>query len=95
MILRKLDNNHNPYDKSNALSMLNGHQSDSSVVTGLIYLDKNEMDLHDTIPTYISPSIFSPEKELTLVPSGLDFVNKICISYISALSFSVQSFDCS
>jgi 2-oxoglutarate ferredoxin oxidoreductase subunit beta len=76
MILRKLDNNHNPYDKSNALSVLNGHQSDGSVVTGLIYLDKNEMDLHDTINTNHKPLNILSEKELCPGSSGLDFVNK-------------------
>jgi 2-oxoglutarate ferredoxin oxidoreductase subunit beta len=76
MVLRKLDKNHDPYNKSNSLSILNNHQSDGSVVTGLIYLDKNEMDLHDTINTNHKPLNILSEKELCPGSSGLDFVNK-------------------
>ena len=76
MVLHKLDKNHDPYNKSNALSMLNNHQSDGTVVTGLIYLDKNEMDLHDTINSNQTPLNALSEKELCPGSKGLDFVNK-------------------
>ena len=49
MILHKLDKDHDPYSRSNSLKVLNETQEDGKIVTGLIYLDKNEMDLHDTI----------------------------------------------
>ena len=76
MVLHKLDKNHDPYDKSNSLSMLNNHQADGTVVTGLIYLDKNEMDLHDTINSNQTPLNALSEKELCPGSKGLDFVNK-------------------
>lgn len=75
MILHKLDKDHDPYSRSNSLKVLNETQEDGKIVTGLIYLDKNEMDLHDTINSNKKPLNTLKESDLCPGSKGLDYVN--------------------
>jgi 2-oxoglutarate ferredoxin oxidoreductase subunit beta len=75
MILHKLDKSHNLYDRGNSIKILNDHQTKGSIVTGLIYLDKEERDLHDTINSNQKPLNILTEKDLCPGSKGLDYVN--------------------
>ena len=75
MILHKLDKDYDPYSKANSLKVLNETQEDGKIVTGLIYLDKNEMDLHDTINSNKKPLNTLKESDLCPGSKGLDYVN--------------------
>ena len=66
---------HDPYSRSNSLKVLNETQEDGKIVTGLIYLDKNEMDLHDTINSNKKPLNTLKESDLCPGSKGLDYVN--------------------
>ena len=75
MILHKLDKSHNPYSRTNSLKVLNETQEDGKIVTGVIYLDKNEADLHDEINSNKKPLNTLKENDLCPGSKGLEYVN--------------------
>lgn len=75
MILNKLAKNYDPYSKVNSLKVLNENHAEGKVITGLIYLDKNERDLHDVINSNKKPLNILTEKDLCPGSKGLNYVN--------------------
>ncbi len=45
----------NPFDRRSAMMALTAHQHDGTVLTGLMYLDKDSRDLHDVLETAHRP----------------------------------------
>jgi 2-oxoglutarate ferredoxin oxidoreductase subunit beta len=54
----------NPFDRRSAMMALMDHQADGTILTGLIYLDKNSRDLHDVLETSQRPLNQLEEGEL-------------------------------
>ena len=54
----------NPFDRRSAMMALMDHQSDGTILTGLIYLDKDSRDLHDVLETSHRPLNQLEEGEL-------------------------------
>jgi 2-oxoglutarate ferredoxin oxidoreductase subunit beta len=54
----------NPFDRRSAMMALMDHQADGTILTGLIYLDKNSRDLHDVLETSHRPLNQLEEGEL-------------------------------
>ncbi len=53
--LRKLAEDYDPHDRVEALSYVQRVQSEGEIPTGLIYLDRDEQDLHDILKTVDAP----------------------------------------
>lgn len=53
MLLEKLDASHDPTDAAAALQTL--HRDDGVIPTGLLYIDRDELDLHDLFDTVDAP----------------------------------------
>ena len=54
----------NPFDRRSAMMALMDNQADGTILTGLIYLDKNSRDLHDVLETSHRPLNQLEEGEL-------------------------------
>ncbi len=54
----------NPFDRRSAMMALMDHQAEGTILTGLIYLDKNSRDLHDVLETSHRPLNQLEEGEL-------------------------------
>ena len=53
--LYKVDENHNPFDRRSALNTMEEYRANGTILTGLIYLDEDSRDLHDTLETSQRP----------------------------------------
>ncbi len=51
MMLRKLDQNYDPENRLEALKQIQTHQMKNEVITGLLFLDPKESEMHDMIST--------------------------------------------
>jgi 2-oxoglutarate ferredoxin oxidoreductase subunit beta len=54
----------NPFDRRSAMMALMDNQAEGTILTGLIYLDKNSRDLHDVLETSHRPLNQLEEGEL-------------------------------
>ncbi len=54
----------NPFDRRSAMMALMDHQHDGTILTGLIYMDKNSRDLHEVLQTSQRPLNQLEEGEL-------------------------------
>ena len=53
--LHKVSEELDPFDRRSAMSALEQHHHDGTILTGLIYMDKNTRDLHDMLETSQRP----------------------------------------
>jgi 2-oxoglutarate ferredoxin oxidoreductase subunit beta len=53
--LYKLDENLDPFNRRSAINTLEDHRDSGSILTGLIYMDKDSRDLHDVLETSQRP----------------------------------------
>lgn len=53
--LHKVSEALDPFDRRSAMSALEEHHHDGTILTGLIYMDKNTRDLHDMLETSQRP----------------------------------------
>ena len=53
--LYKLDENLDPFSRRSAINTLEDHRDSGSILTGLIYMDKDSRDLHDVLETSQRP----------------------------------------
>lgn len=74
--LRKLDADFDPRDRTSALTYLQTHQDKGEIVTGLLYLDPTEMDLHSILDTVDQPLNSLTEKELCPGTEVLETINQ-------------------
>jgi len=51
IVLRKVDEDHDPTDRAAAMSYLQRHQAMGEIVTGLLYIDVQEMTMHEVSNT--------------------------------------------
>ena len=73
--LAKLHPDYDPHDRVAAMSYLQEHHRAGEVVTGLLYLDPEPQDLHDTLNTARTPLNALSEKELCPGPVTLEAIN--------------------
>ena len=71
--LHKVSETLDPFDRSSAMMELESHRSNGSILTGLIYLDKNTRDLHDMLETSQRP--LNQLEEEDLCPGNRMLVN--------------------
>ena len=73
MRLEKLDTSYDPSDASAALQKL--HAGDGAIPTGLLYLDRDETDLHDVFATVTTPLNALDDGDLCPGSAILDQIN--------------------
>src|SRR5271165_4182414 len=74
--LRKLDAEHDFSDRGQALIMLENCRNTGEIPTGLLYLDKDVDELHDTLGTTTRPLNALTEAELCPGPKALAAINR-------------------
>src|SRR5271167_2212775 len=74
--LRKLDAEHDFSDRGQALTLLENCRNTGEIPTGLLYLDKEVDELHDTLGTTARPLNALTEAELCPGPKALAAINK-------------------
>ena len=72
--LSKLNKDYDPTDRASAMSTLQKHKSEGKLLTGLIYIDADAENLHDTLSLPETP--LNELKEDTLCP-GADALSSI------------------
>ncbi len=73
--LAKLRPDYDPYDRTAALTYLQGRAASGELVTGLIYLDPEARDMHANLNTVTAPLNRLSEKELCPGTAGLEGFN--------------------
>jgi 2-oxoglutarate ferredoxin oxidoreductase subunit beta len=74
--LRKLDADYELHNRTAAINYVQAHQDKGEVVTGLLYLGPNEMDLHTILDTVKQPLNRLTEKELCPGSKVLETINQ-------------------
>ncbi len=73
--LRKLAASYDPHNRIAAMTYLQERASAGEVVTGLLYVDNDPSDLHDSLNTVAAPLNGLGETELCPGPAALDKIN--------------------
>jgi 2-oxoglutarate/2-oxoacid ferredoxin oxidoreductase subunit beta len=73
--LRRLDEGYDPRDKAAVMAHLEAHRLKGEVVTGLLYVDDREFDLHDAQNTIEVPLNTLSDRELVPGQTALAKVN--------------------
>jgi 2-oxoglutarate ferredoxin oxidoreductase subunit beta len=73
--LRKIAADYDPHDRSGAMRYLQDRATAGEVVTGLLYVDNEPTDLHDSLNTVAEPLNALGEAELCPGPAALDKIN--------------------
>ena len=73
--LRKLAAEHDPTDRVNAMDFVHKHAAQGEVVTGLLYIDPNAVDLHQHLNTVATPLNQLSAKELCPGSKALERIN--------------------
>jgi 2-oxoglutarate ferredoxin oxidoreductase subunit beta len=71
--LHKVSESLDPFDRRSAMMALEDHRNDGSILTGLIYMDKNTRDLHEMLETSQRP--LNELEEVDLCPGNRMLVN--------------------
>jgi 2-oxoglutarate ferredoxin oxidoreductase subunit beta len=74
--LRKLASDYDPTDRIGAMTHLESHQARGEVVTGLLYVEPDALDLHDHLGTVATPLNALGDAELTPGREALAAVNE-------------------
>ena len=77
MILHKLNKTYDPGSRRKAIGKINDSRDKGEIVTGLIYLDQNEEDLHDTLHTSKKPLNQLGKRDLSPGKKQLRQINKV------------------
>jgi 2-oxoglutarate ferredoxin oxidoreductase subunit beta len=64
MLLRKVSADYDPTDRAAAFTFVQAHQRKGEIVTGLLYIDESQADLHDLSRTVPGPLADLPYEEL-------------------------------
>jgi 2-oxoglutarate/2-oxoacid ferredoxin oxidoreductase subunit beta len=75
IVLRKLDASHDCRDRSHALATLERTRLAGEIATGLIYLDDEADELHESLGTTARPLNELSERELCPGSKALDAIN--------------------
>jgi 2-oxoglutarate/2-oxoacid ferredoxin oxidoreductase subunit beta len=72
ILLRQTDSDYDPSDRASAFTSITEHQARGEILTGLLYLDTEAADLHNTNVTSSQPLIEVPYKELCPGAGAMD-----------------------
>jgi 2-oxoglutarate/2-oxoacid ferredoxin oxidoreductase subunit beta len=75
VLLRKIDKEYNPTDRLQALNHIHKHQAQGEIVTGLLYINDHEPDLHALNDTSETPLRDLPYSQLSPGRKGIEKVN--------------------
>jgi 2-oxoglutarate ferredoxin oxidoreductase subunit beta len=75
LLLHKLDGGHDVTDSDAALMTIRKSAAKGEVATGLLYLNKEQQDLHDVMATDDRPLNIIPQSELCPGSKALDAIN--------------------
>jgi 2-oxoglutarate ferredoxin oxidoreductase subunit beta len=75
LVLRKLGADYDVSDRLAAMNFLQTHAAKGQIVTGLIYLDREPEDLHDSLNTIATPLNELGDKELCPGSAALEKIN--------------------
>jgi 2-oxoglutarate ferredoxin oxidoreductase subunit beta len=73
--LRKIAADYDPHNRAGAMGYLQERAAAGEVVTGLLYMDTDPTDLHDSLNTVTAPLNSLGEAELCPGPAALDKIN--------------------
>ena len=73
--LRKIAPDYDPHNRAGAMRYLQDRATAGEVVTGLLYVDNDPADLHDSLNTVAAPLNTLAEAELCPGPAALDKIN--------------------
>ncbi|HVE48196.1 MAG TPA: 2-oxoacid:ferredoxin oxidoreductase subunit beta [Casimicrobiaceae bacterium] len=73
--LRRLDEDYDPHDKAAVMAYLEAHRREGEVVTGLLYVDETEYDLHHAQNTIEAPLNALSDRDLVPGSTALAKVN--------------------
>ena len=76
ILLRKTTEDYDPTDRAAAFTHLTEHQQKGEIVTGLIYIDEEQRDMHDVLGTVESSLTELPYSELSPGAEALKEVQK-------------------
>jgi len=76
--LQKLDGNYDPRDQDKAVSILRKYRGEGKVVTGLLYINEDANEMHETLKTSTTPLNAIPMNDLC---PGIDELDKLNKSY--------------
>jgi 2-oxoglutarate/2-oxoacid ferredoxin oxidoreductase subunit beta len=79
LVLKKLEKDYDPTDKSQAFRILNEAQQNHWMITGLIYLNENEKTLHDHFNMMDTPLNRLGEDKLRPTRDSIDKLNEIML----------------
>ena len=73
--LRKLNNDYHVHDRIAAMNVLAQHSAKGEIVTGLLYVDPEAEDLHDSMQTVSTPLNALTESDLCPGSAALEKLN--------------------
>jgi 2-oxoglutarate ferredoxin oxidoreductase subunit beta len=73
--LRRIDAGYDPHDKAAAMAYLEAHRLQGEVVTGLLFVDENDHDLHRAQNTVTTPLNALSDRELVPGRAALTKLN--------------------
>jgi 2-oxoglutarate ferredoxin oxidoreductase subunit beta len=73
--VRRVDEGYDPTDKVAVMAFLEAHRAQGEVVTGLLYVDESEQDLHTAQRTVAKPLNALSDAELVPGAAALEAVN--------------------
>lgn len=76
MRIHRLDDAYDPRDSDTALSILRKRHAKGQVVTGLLYIDENDVDMHELLSTTRQPLNAVPMRDLCPGNAELEKINK-------------------
>lgn len=76
LALHKLDATHDPFDANAAIMAIRKRAAEGALATGLLYLDREERDLHDVLHTDARPLNSIPMNELCPGSKALAQINQ-------------------
>ncbi|MDH3689175.1 MAG: 2-oxoacid:ferredoxin oxidoreductase subunit beta [Gammaproteobacteria bacterium] len=76
ILLRKINRDYDPTDRSAALSYIQAHQDQGEIITGLLYIDETKPDLHEISNTSEEPLAHIPYEKLSLGSKTLEAIQK-------------------
>jgi 2-oxoglutarate ferredoxin oxidoreductase subunit beta len=72
VLLRKVSKEYNPKNRAVAYSYLHDHQKLGEIVTGLLYIDEGQREMHDISNTVAKPLRELPYSDLCPGPQALE-----------------------
>jgi 2-oxoglutarate ferredoxin oxidoreductase subunit beta len=77
ILLQKIDDKLDIHSRRSALTLMKDYKAEGKVLTGLLYIDPESQEIHETMNTTKTPLRNLTEKELCPGPAKLEEINAI------------------